>query len=124
MHHFRYAGQNLQCENVDLAEIARLYGTPTYVYSAGTMSDNYTRLASGLKGLDLQICYAMKANSNIAILRHFSNLGAGFDLVSGGEIRRVLAAGGDIKRSVFAGVGKTEGEIELALKHGIFAFHV
>lgn len=124
MHHFRYAGQNLQCENVDLAEIARLYGTPTYVYSSATMADNYTRLAKGLAGLDLQICYAMKANSNIAILRHFSNLGAGFDLVSGGEIRRVLAAGGDIKRSVFAGVGKTEAEIELALKHGIFAFHV
>ncbi|TAG31422.1 MAG: diaminopimelate decarboxylase, partial [Verrucomicrobia bacterium] len=109
---------------VDLAEIARLYGTPTYVYSSATMADNYTRLAKGLAGLDLQICYAMKANSNIAILRHFANLGAGFDLVSGGEIRRVLAAGGDIKRSVFAGVGKTEGEIELALKHGIFSFHV
>ncbi len=124
MHHFRYAGQNLQCEGVDLAEIARLYGTPTYVYSTATMADNYTRLAAGLKGLDLQICYAMKANSNIAILRHFANLGAGFDLVSGGEIRRVLAAGGDIKRSVFAGVGKTEGEIELAIKNGIFAFHV
>lgn len=124
MHHFRFVGQNLHCENVDLAEIARLYGTPTYVYSAATMADNYTRLADGLKGLDLQICYAMKANSNLAILRHFSNLGAGFDLVSGGEVRRVLAAGGDVKRSVFAGVGKTEAEIELALKHGIFAFHV
>lgn len=124
MHHFRHVGQNLHCENVDLAEIARLYGTPTYVYSSATMADNYTRLADGLKGLDLQVCYAMKANSNIAILRHFANLGAGFDLVSGGEIRRVLAAGGDIRRSVFAGVGKTEGEIELALKHGIFSFHV
>lgn len=124
MHHFHYAGSNLQCESVDLAEIARLYGTPTYVYSAATMADNYNRLASGLKGLDLQICYAMKANSSLAILRHFANLGAGFDLVSGGEVRRVLAAGGDIKRSVFAGVGKTEPEIELALKNGIFAFHV
>ncbi|MCU0793821.1 MAG: diaminopimelate decarboxylase, partial [Opitutaceae bacterium] len=124
MHHFRYVGQNLQCENVDLAEIARLYGTPTYVYSSATMADNYTRLADGLKGLDLQICYAMKANSSLAILRHFANLGAGFDLVSGGEIQRVLAAGGDIKRSVFAGVGKTEAEIKLALENGIFAFHV
>jgi diaminopimelate decarboxylase len=124
MHHFRHVGQNLHCENVDLAEIARLYGTPTYVYSTATMADNYTRLAGGLRGLDLQICYAMKANSSLAILRHFANLGAGFDLVSGGEIRRVLAAGGDIRRSVFAGVGKTEAEIELALKNGIFAFHV
>ena len=124
MHRFRYAGQNLQCENVDLAEIARLYGTPTYVYSSATMADNYTRLAKGLAGLDLQICYAMKANSSLAILRHFANLGAAFDLVSGGEIRRVLAAGGDIRRSVFAGVGKTEAEIKLALEHGIFSFHV
>lgn len=124
MHHFRYTGPNLQCESVDLAEIARLYGTPTYVYSASTMADNYTRLASGLAGLDLQICYAMKANSSLAILRHFANLGAAFDLVSGGEVRRALAAGANIKSSVFAGVGKTEAEIKLALEHGIFAFHV
>jgi diaminopimelate decarboxylase len=124
MHHFHYVGSNLHCESVDLAEIARLYGTPTYVYSATTLADNYTRLAKSLGGLDLQICYAQKANANIALLRHFANLGAGFDLVSGGEIRRVLAAGADIKRSVFAGVGKTEGEIKLALEHGIFAFHV
>jgi len=124
MHHFRYTGSNLHCESVDLAEVARLYGTPTYVYSAATMSDNYTRLKSGLAGLDTQICYAMKANSNIALLRHFANLGAGFDLVSGGEIRRVLAAGADIRSSVFAGVGKTEAEIKLALENDIFSFHV
>lgn len=124
MHHFHHVGPNLQCEQVDLAEIARLYGTPTYVYSSATMGDNYRRLARGLAGLDLQICYAMKANSNIALLRHFANLGAGFDLVSGGEIQRVLAAGGDIRRSVFAGVGKTDAEIKLALEHHVFAFHV
>ena len=124
MHHFRYVGPSLHCESVDLGAVAQLYGTPTYVYSAGTMADNYRRLAQGLEGLDVQICYAMKANSNIALLRHFANLGAGFDLVSGGEIRRVLAAGADVKRSVFAGVGKTEAEIKLALDNGIFAFHV
>jgi diaminopimelate decarboxylase len=124
MHHFHYVGSNLHCESVDLAEIARLYGTPTYVYSATTLADNYTRLANGLAGLDVQVCYAQKANANIAILRHFANLGAGFDLVSGGEIRRVLAAGADVKRSVFAGVGKTEPEIKLAIENGIFAFHV
>src|ERR1043165_5144735 len=124
MHHFRYTGPHLHCESVDLAEVARLYGTPTYVYSAATLADNYTRLAKGLSGLDLQICYAMKANSNLAILRHFANLGAAFDLVSGGELRRVLAAGADVKRSVFAGVGKTEAEIKLALESGIFSFHV
>jgi diaminopimelate decarboxylase len=124
MHHFHYVGQNLRCESVDLAEVARLYGTPTYVYSAATMTDNYTRLARAVGGLDTQICFAMKANSNLAILRHFARLGAAFDLVSGGEIRRVLAAGSDVRRSVFAGVGKTEAEMRLALEQGIFAFHV
>ena len=124
MHHFRYTGSALHCESVDLAAVASLYGTPTYVYSAGTMADNYHRLARNLAGLDLQICYAMKANSNLAVLRHFSNLGAGFDLVSGGELRRVIAAGGNVKTSVFAGVGKTEAEIALALEHEIYAFHV
>ncbi len=124
MHHFRYVGQNLNCESVDLAEVARLYGTPTYVTSAATMADNYNRLAGSLTGLDVQICYAMKANSGLAVLRHFAKLGAAFDLVSGGELRRVLAAGADVKRSVFAGVGKTEAEIRLALESGIFSFHV
>ena len=124
MHHFSYHGSSLHCEDVDLAAITGLYGTPTYVYSATTIADNVTRLQRSLGGLDLQICYAMKANSSLALLRLFSNLGTGYDLVSGGEIRRVLAAGGDVKSSVFAGVGKTEAEIELALKSEVFAFHV
>lgn len=124
MHQFQYAGPDLHCESVDLAAVAKLYGTPTYVYSAGTMADNYHRLQRSLTGLDLQICYAMKANSNLAVLRHYANLGAGFDLVSGGEIRRIIAAGGDVKTSVLAGVGKTEDEIRLALENGIFALHV
>ena len=124
MHHFRYSGHDLHCESVDLAAVARLYGTPTYVYSAATIADNFTRLQRGLGGLDAQICYAAKANSNLAVLRHFANLGAAFDLVSGGELRRVLVAGADVKRSVFAGVGKTEAEIKLALENDIFSFHV
>ena len=124
MHHFNYVGQSLHCESVDLAEVAKLYGTPTYVYSAATIADNVARLSRGLQGIDLQICYAMKANSNLAVLRHFANLGTGFDLVSGGEIRRVLAAGADVKKSVFAGVGKTDEEIRFALEAGVFAFHV
>jgi diaminopimelate decarboxylase len=124
MHHFRYAGANLQCESVDLAEVARLYGTPTYVYSATTMADNYTRLMRSLPGLDAQLCYAVKANSSLAVLRHFSNLGAAFEFAGGGELRRVLAAGGKMTGSVFAGVGKTEEEIVLALENGLFAFHV
>lgn len=124
MHHFHYSNQNLHCESVDLAAVARLYGTPTYVYSATTIGENYRRLADCLPGLDVGICYAVKANSNLAVLRHLHNLGAGFDLVSQGEIRRVLAVGGDLSRSVFAGVGKSEDEIRLALASGIMAFHV
>ena len=125
MHHFHYTGQNLHCESVDLADVARLYGTPTYVYSAATMADNTARLAGRLGGLDFQICFANKANGNLAVLRHFANLGAAFDVASGGELRRVLAAGADAKHSVFAGVGKTEAEITLALgQRRIFAFHV
>ncbi|HTZ20110.1 MAG TPA: diaminopimelate decarboxylase [Opitutaceae bacterium] len=124
MHHFRYTADSLRCENVDLAAVAQLYGTPTYVYSAATMADNYTRLLRSLPGLDVQVCYSVKANGSLAVLRHFANLGAGFDVVSGGEIRRVLAAGADVKRSAFAGVGKTEAEIKLALENSIFALHV
>lgn len=124
MHHFRYQGQNLFCEDVDLAAIARAHGTPTYVYSAQTIADNYHRLAASLAGLDLRICYALKANSNLAVLRHFANLGAAFDLVSGGELRRVLAAGGRAPDSVFAGVGKSDAEIRLALEAGVYGFHV
>jgi diaminopimelate decarboxylase len=124
MHHFRYIGQKLHCEDVDLAAVAQLHGTPTYVYSARTIADNYRRLAASLAGLDLQVCYAMKANSNLAILRHFANLGAGFDLVSGGELRRVVAAGGQPGASVFAGVGKTEAEIRYGLEAGVYGFHV
>ena len=124
MHRFHYSGSDLYCESVDLAAVAKLYGSPTYVYSAATMEEHYRRLQRSLAGLDVQLCYAMKANSNLAVLRHFANLGAGFDLVSGGEIRRVLAAGGHVKSSVFAGVGKTEAEIVLALQNEVFSFHV
>lgn len=124
MHSFHYVGQKLHCESVDLAAVAQLHGTPTYVYSAQTIADNCRRLADSLIGLDVQICYAMKANSNLAILRHFANLGAAFDLVSGGELRRVVAAGGSAGRSVFAGVGKSEAEIRLAIEAGVYGFHV
>lgn len=124
MHHFRYVGQNLCCESVDLAEVARLYGTPTYVYSAATIADNYTRLAGSLKGVDLQVCFAVKANSNLSVIKHLSNLGSAFEFASAGEMRRVLAAGGSVRTSVFAGVGKTESEIRQALEAGIYSFHV
>ena len=124
MHHFQYLANTLHCESVDLTAVARLYGTPSYVYSTATIEDNYRRLLDGLTGLDVQLCYAMKANANLALLRFMANLGASFDLVSGGELRRVLAAGVKADRSVFAGVGKTEEEIRFALETGIRAFHV
>ena len=123
MHRFHYLGNALHCESVDLAAVARLYGTPTYVYSAATVEDNYRRVAASLGGLEVQVCYALKANSNLALLRLLANLGAAFDIVSGGELRRVLAAGAKVDRSVFAGVGKTGAEIRLALESGIYSLH-
>jgi diaminopimelate decarboxylase len=124
MHHFRYVGQHLHCESVDLAAIAHLYGTPTYVYSTATITNNYQRLVQSLAGLDAQLCYAVKANSNLAVLRHFANLGAAFEFASADELRRVLATGAKTDASVFAGVGKTGDEIKLALESGLFSFHV
>lgn len=124
MHEFRYKKNELYCESVALADIAAQVGTPTYIYSAGTMREHLQRLRRALAGLDVRICYAVKANGNLAVLRYFHNLGTSFDVVSGGEIQRVLAAGGNVKSSVFAGVGKTTAEIELALKQEIFSFHV
>jgi len=104
--------------------LGRLYGTPTYVYSAATMADNFARLRGSFPGLEVEVCYALKANGNLAVLRHFANLGAAFDFASGGELRRVLAAGAGVGRCVFAGVGKTEPEIRLALESGIRSLHV
>jgi diaminopimelate decarboxylase len=124
MHHFQYIGPNLHCETVDLAEVARLYGTPTYVYSAATVADNYARITGSMKGLDVRVCYAVKANANLSLLRYLGNLGSSFDFASAGEMRRVGAAGASVKESVFAGVGKAEAEIRLALEAGIFSFHV
>ena len=84
MHQFHYVGNTLYCESVDLAAVARLYGTPTYVYSAATIESNYRRVAASFAGLDARICYALKANSSLALIRLFANLGAAFDLVSAG----------------------------------------
>ena len=95
MHFFRYRDGRLHCEDVDLARVANEFGTPTYVYSAGTILDHYSRLDAALAPVDHLICYAVKANSNRAILKLLADAGAGFDIVSGGELFRVLAAGGD-----------------------------
>src|ERR1044071_3523961 len=124
MHLFQYRDGLLYCEEVDLARVAQEFGTPTYVYSAGTILDHYTRLDAALAPLDHLICYAAKANSNRAILNLLSREGAGFDIVSGGELFRVLAAGGDPGRCTFAGVGKSREEIEYALDQGVYCFNL
>ena len=109
---------------MNLEEVAAKVGTPVYVYSAGTIKDHYRRLNAALEGLDHQICYAVKANSNRAVLRLLAQEGAGFDIVSGGELFRVLAADGDPSRCTFAGVGKSREEIEYALEQGVHCFNL
>jgi diaminopimelate decarboxylase len=123
MHHFRYLQGRLHAENVDLQSLAEQHGTPLYVYSKATIVDHYTRLDGALGRLDHLICYAVKANSNLAVLSTIAQLGGGFDIVSGGELFRVLRAGGQASRCTFAGVGKTRSEIEFALKEGIYCFN-
>ena len=124
MHSFHYHDGHLYCEDVDLARVATELGTPTYVYSTGTILDHYARLDAALAPLDHVICYAVKANSNRAILNLLVRAGAGFDIVSGGELFRVLAAGGDPAKCTFAGVGKSADEIEYALERRVHSFNV
>jgi diaminopimelate decarboxylase len=124
MHSFRYRDGDLYCEDVDLARVAEQIGTPTYVYSAGTILDHYARLDAALLPLDHLICYAVKANSNRAILKLLADAGAGFDIVSGGELYRVLTVGGDPAKCTFAGVGKSCDEIEYALEQRVCSFNV
>ncbi|MGE9269957.1 MAG: diaminopimelate decarboxylase [Verrucomicrobiales bacterium] len=124
MHGFAYKNGSLHCEDADLQSLAEEHGTPLYVYSAGTLLDHYRRLDQALDGVDHEVAYAVKANSNLSVLRLLANEGAGFDIVSAGELFRVIQAGGDPKKCTFAGVGKTREEIEFALKHEIYSFNV
>jgi diaminopimelate decarboxylase len=124
VHSFRYHDGSLHCEDVNLERVAEKHGTPLYVYSAGTILDHYRRLDAALSEIDHLICYAVKANSNRAILNLLSREGAGFDIVSGGELFRVLAAGGDPQHCTFAGVGKSQDEIEYALEQQVLSFNV
>lgn len=124
MHSFQYRDGKLYCEDVDLARAADEFGTPLYVYSAGTILDHYNRLDAALAPLDHLICYAVKANSNRAILKLLADAGAGFDIVSGGELFRVIKAGADPQRCTFAGVGKSQEEIEYALDQHVHSFNV
>ena len=124
MDHFNYRNGQLYAEDVSVAEIATSVGTPFYVYSTATLARHFQLFDEALDGMDHCICYAMKAASNQAILKTLGNLGAGMDVVSGGEYRRALSAGIPPEKVVFSGVGKTLEEITLALKNGIRQFNV
>jgi diaminopimelate decarboxylase len=119
--YFHYQNDALYVEEVPLAEIAAQFGTPCYVYSRAALTDSMRQFTDALRGREHLICYSVKANSNLAILNVLAGLGAGFDIVSGGELQRVLAAGGDARKVVFSGVGKTIAEMRMALdgrEHG------
>ncbi len=124
MNHFHYRDDQLFCEEVPLTSIADEIGTPVYVYSHATLSRHFTVFDQALDGIDHLICFSVKSNSNIAVLKTLFDLGAGADIVSGGELQRVLKAGGAADKVVFSGVGKTEAEMRLALEAGVLAFNV
>jgi len=121
---FAYRGGALCAEQVSLEEIARRFGTPCYVYSRAAIEGNFARCANALAGRRSLVAYSVKANSNLAVLGLMARLGAGFDIVSGGELARVLAAGGDARKVVFSGIGKTQAEIEQALRAGILCLNL
>ena len=123
MHDFRYIGKKLFCEGVAVEALARRFGTPLYVYSQRTLTGHFRRLDAAMSPVEHLICFAMKANSNLSVMRALANLGSGFDVVSAGELQRVMAAGGDPRQCVFAGVGKTEDEIAFALRQNIYSFN-
>jgi len=119
-----YQNNELHVEAVGLKEIADQYQTPCYVYSKAALTNAYATFSAGFTSIHHLVCFAVKANPNLAILNLFAKLGAGFDIVSGGELARVLAAGGEPKKIVFSGVGKTKAEMQSALAAGIFCFNV
>ena len=121
---FAYRNGELHVENVPLSAVAAKFGTPSYVYSRAALEGAYREYDEAFAGVPHLVCYALKANSNLAILGLFARLGSGFDIVSGGELARVLAAGGDPRKIVFSGVGKTEREMREALDAGILCFNV
>jgi diaminopimelate decarboxylase len=123
MHSFFYRNGKLFCEGVSVQALAEKHGTPLYIYSQQTLAGHFQKLDDALRPLDHRICVAVKSNSNLAVLRVLANLGASFDIVSEGELRRVMAAGGRAQSCIFAGVGKTEEEIEFALRRNIYSFN-
>ena len=124
MNHFDFRDGVLHAEDVPIPEIAEAVGTPFYCYSTATLTRHFTVFRDAFAGLDTLVCYAMKANSNQAVLRTLALLGAGADVVSEGELRRALAAGIPAQKILFSGVGKTAREMDVALEAGIFCFNV
>ncbi|GEO86322.1 MULTISPECIES: diaminopimelate decarboxylase [Alphaproteobacteria] len=124
MNHFDYRDGVLYAEDVSVPEIAKAVGTPFYCYSTATLERHYKVFSQAFSSVDSMVCYAMKANSNQAVLKTLARLGAGMDVVSEGELRRALAAGIPANRIVFSGVGKTVHEMDLALEAGIYCFNV
>ena len=124
MDHFNYRNHELYCEDVRVADLAARYGTPLYIYSKATITHHLDTLNKAFKTLNPLVCYSVKANSNLGILKVVGEHGDGFDVVSGGELGRVLKAGGTADRTVFAGVGKTDPEIAAAIQAGVLMFNV
>lgn len=124
MNFFSYQNGTLCAENVPLAEIAKQHGTPAYVYSRAAIEHGFREFSEACSGRDVLVCYSVKANSNLAVLNLLARLGSGFDIVSGGELARVLAAGGSADKIVFSGVGKSEAELRAALEAGVLCFNV
>lgn len=124
MDYFEYRDGSLFAEDVNVSELAKTYGTPAYVYSRATFERHYKAFDDALSVVPHLVCYAVKANSNLAVLNVLARLGSGFDIVSGGELERVLAAGGDAAKVVFSGVGKTREEMQRALEVGIYCFNI
>ncbi|MES9936693.1 MAG: alanine racemase, partial [Sedimenticola sp.] len=124
MDHFQYRGDRLHAEEVPLEQIAETYGTPCYVYSRATLERHWRAFDNAFQEHPHLVCYAVKANSNLAVLNLLARLGSGFDIVSVGELERVLAAGGDPGKVVFSGVGKRADEMRRALEVGIRCFNV
>lgn len=124
MNTFTIKNNVLHAENIALTQISEDFGSPCYVYSKAALSDAFERFSAGFKNANHLVCFAVKSNPSLAILNLFAKLGAGFDIVSGGELARVIAAGGDPKKVVFSGVGKTAEEMRAALEVGIFCFNV
>ncbi|WP_286916884.1 diaminopimelate decarboxylase family protein, partial [Pseudomonas sp. UBA6276] len=121
---FQRRDGELFAEGVALSAVAQRFGTPTYVYSRAHIEAQYNAYADALQGTSSLVCFAVKANSNLAVLNVLARLGAGFDIVSGGELERVLAAGGRADRAVFSGVGKTRADMRRALEVGVHCFNV